>query len=887
VQGKSLAHYRVEEQIGAGGMGEVWRAHDSKLKRDVALKVLPEQLSRDPERMARFQREAQVLASLNHPNIAAIYGLEEGDGRRALVLELIDGPTLADRLQSGAIPRDEALGIAAQIAEALEAAHEQGIVHRDLKPANVKVTPEGVVKVLDFGLAKALEDPASDTDLSNSPTLTTPATLQGVILGTAAYMSPEQARGHSADKRSDIWSFGVVLFEMLTGRRLFTGETVSDTLASVLKTDPPWDSLPADTAPRLRRLLRRCLEREAKQRLRDIGDVRITIGEVLAGDVGEESVLLEAAPPSPRHWAALGTGFVVTAVAAASLAWWLKPAPEVPLRKFEIPVADLSTSVSDGSTHAISPSGTKLVFVSGKKLWVRELDQVEARELDGTEGALKPFWSPDEQWIAYGAGESLWRTPAAGGKPLLICELDDRYYAAGGGIWTSDGRIIFTHGDGAIQEVPAQGGDPVPIVEAEAEIEDDFHNVTPIPGGFAFVVHRTEGFDTIDAIVDGRRGRIVQLPGQSVHYPVWSSSGHILFDRSPDNSGVWAIPFSPSSLEPTGEAFLVAANATQPSVSTDGTLVYATGAVETVLQLAVVGRNGVVQQPVGAPSLVSTFPAVSPNGQYVAIAVEEVGNRDIWVHDLVRQTRTRLTFADGDEFFNSWSPDGRSIYYCSGSGSADFKIHRKSLDGTEEEEVWRGLAPSVSPDGEHLVYVDWDTPGQGTINLYRLPLGGPAPAEGENPRVLLSQVNGAHGGPRVSPDGRLIAFSTTESGRAEVYLKRFPSGPGKWQVSVNGGQWPHWSADGAELFFAQADSLLSVSVETTPEVRLGNPGVVLVRDRLPMTLPFGWAPSFDVMPDGDSFVIALPPETREEDVVERLPSLVVTQNWFAEFQAKK
>ena len=447
--GQTISHYRVLEKLGAGGMGEVYRATDTKLNRDVALKVLPEEFARDTDRMARFKREAQVLASLNHPNIAAIYGLEEADGIRCLVLELIEGPTLAEHIAAEPLPTEEALNIARQIAEALEAAHEKGIIHRDLKPANVKVTPEGTVKVLDFGLAKALEDGPSSIDISKSPTLSVAATQAGVILGTAAYMSPEQARGQAVDKRADIWAFGVVLYEMLSGKQTFQGETISDTLAAVLRAEVDWSTLPGDTPASIRKLLRRCLTRDRKQRLQAIGEARIAIEEHLADPAGSSVMMTGAALAGPQPawrralpWVLLGAMTLIAALALLTL--WRGGETKRGLIRLSANVSgEERLNTDQGAAAVLSPDGKRLAYVAGagsdRMLYLRSLHQLEGEPLSGTEGAFAPFFSPDGQWVAFFAANNLKKVSVQGGAPLTLCETQ----ASRGGTWSNDGTIVF------------------------------------------------------------------------------------------------------------------------------------------------------------------------------------------------------------------------------------------------------------------------------------------------------------------------------------------------------------------------------------------------------------------------------------------------------------
>jgi hypothetical protein len=552
---KKLSSYEVVEKIGAGGMGEVYRARDTKLGRDVALKILPEAFARDAERLGRFEREARLLASLNHPNIASIYGLENADSTHFLVLELVDGEDLSKRIARGAVPVDEALGIARRIAEALEAAHEQGVVHRDLKPGNVVTDADGAVKVLDFGLAKALDADASDvTDLSHSPTMVTGSTVQGVILGTAAYMSPEQARGKRVDKRADIFAFGCVLFELLTGKRCFTGETVSDTLASILAREPEWEDLPKQTPPALERLLRRCLMKDSKQRLRDIGEARIAIDKIAAGNTGADAV--EAAPPqaagkkrSLLPWTLAAALALVVVFTGAS--YVRRPADQAPVVRAFIPPADDSpfelSSLHPGPA-AVSPDGTKIAFSARDKngatvLWIRHLDQIEARPFPGSEGAGYPFWSPNGKSIGFFANAKLKRVDSGGGPPLTLCDAP----VGKGGSWNEEDVILFAPSfNGPIHRVAAAGGESQPVTEVDADHGQNSHRFPHfLPDGrhylfFARAAVATGGDGTGSAVylgsLDGEPAReLFRCQSQSVY-----ASGYLLFLRE---SALMARPF--------------------------------------------------------------------------------------------------------------------------------------------------------------------------------------------------------------------------------------------------------------------------------------------------------------------------------------------------------
>ncbi|MDH5626792.1 MAG: serine/threonine-protein kinase, partial [Candidatus Krumholzibacteria bacterium] len=590
-----LGNYEVIEKIGAGGMGEVYRARDTRLGRDVALKLLPAVFADDPDRLGRFEREARLLAALNHPHIAAIYGLEHAEGKRFLVLELVQGDDLSTRIAQGPIALEEALPIARDIAEALEYAHEQGIVHRDLKPANIKLTPEGRVKVLDFGLAKALEsEDGTDPRLSQSPTvLASSPTIAGVILGTAAYMSPEQARGKSVDKRADVFAFGAVLYEMLTGSQAFVGDTVSDTLASVLKTQPDAAALPDNTPRVIRELLRRCLEKDAKLRLRDIGEARIAIDTARHAGPDEAGGAAAAAAPvdgAARFRANLVWGVATLAIAAAAFfaSRLVTPARhDAPLRKLAIAVDDTDGGMS-AMRLALSPDGQRIAYIANDRLWVRELSSLEPAEIPGTEKAEIPFWSPDGTQIGYRIGSTFYRVSASGGKGTVVSATSESFTGGSGAAWTQDDRIVFTTGAKGILEVPALGGDPVEIVPKLPD-ETDIHEPSVLPGGrgYLFVSHlQSGGPRDLVVFANGERKTLLSLPNQRLWTPRYASTGHILFRRTPTNSGIWALPFSLSSLEATGEPFLVALDGSEPCPGPGGLLLYRAGGGVASMQFA-------------------------------------------------------------------------------------------------------------------------------------------------------------------------------------------------------------------------------------------------------------------------------------------------------------
>jgi len=888
--GKIFAHYKILDKLGAGGMGEVWRATDSRLGREVALKLLPEAFAKDAERMARFHREAQVLASLNHPNIAAIHGLETEGDTSALALELVEGPTLGDRLRAEALSADEALAIAVQIAEAVEYAHESGVMHRDLKPENVKIDGHGRVKVLDFGLAKALtDDPASSgSDLSSptiSPAITSPVitgalTGANVILGTAAYMSPEQARGQAVDKRADIWSFGVILFEMLTRRRLFEGETVSDTLASVLKTEIPWDRLPADTPPRVVRLLRRCLERKPKERLRDMGDVRLLLREAMEGKFPEAPAAAVAGEPARHRPWLLPVAIVASAVVAAAAVWSFRSPPEPPLRKFA-----LAHSAQAGSPNdtAVAPDGSAVVFAQRGELHIRDFREFQDRELVSGKDLDGLFWSPDGEWIGYGADNALWKIRRTGGEPVRLSPLSgkERFDRVAGAAWGDDGRIVFASGDGGLWSVPDRGGD-VSVVAAPGEGVSDFHHASGLPGGAGWlvVVHRAAGtYDTIAAILpDGSRRDILHVPGEQLFDPWWSPTGHVLYSRA--NLGVYAVAVKAGEWTATGEPFLVASGYGWLSVGRDGTLAMrrsrAGGAHRT---LALVDRTGKVVRSFPPAQGWRRWPKLAPDGSQILAAINDDENDDLWLVDVERGTRQRVTDDEGTVWSGIWSADGQEIVYVVSDASTVLIRSRPANGVGEPRDLFPGRSIRPSPDGRWFLTTRRDTSTIGNSNdVWLIPA-----AEGAGEARPLVQTPASEQDPEPSPGtDPFLAYVSDRTGRSEVYLTTYPESRGTWPVSVGGGSEPSWRGDGRELYFSNGDSVLVAEVRTVDGLpKPGKPTLLFVR---PDAGRLGSA-AYSACPseDGELFAISM---EEEREVDESPVSIVVVQNWFEEFRER-
>jgi len=881
--GSNLKHFQITDALGAGGMGEVWRARDTKLEREVAVKLLPEAVAKDPERLSRFQREARTLASLNHPNIASIYGLEDADDRMLLILELVEGEGLDQRIARGPVPIDEALAIARQIAEALEAAHGQGIVHRDLKPANVKITPGGRVKVLDFGLAKAFEPAADAPDLTRSPTLTAHMTAAGVVLGTAAYMSPEQARGVEVDKRADIWAFGCVLYEMMAGQQPFRGDTVSDVLASILKESPDSSALPANTPRRLRRLLDRCLTKDRRQRLHDIADARIEIDEILEG--GEAAQPATEVEPGARRrlrlWQVAAGVLLLSTLATGWLALRTGPEPREVVRAFIPAAADTSFSLdpSGPGVVALSPDGRNLAFAAADKggkilLWVRRIGDLTARPLPGTDNAAYPFWSPDSRFLAFYSDGRLRKIDAAGGPPVTICEAEN----GKGGSWNEAGQILFAPAHNTpISLVSAAGGEPRAVTELPEGVVGHRFPLWLDDDRFLFLARSVAGAASdrimVGSIGTPTAGREVLAAASNVAV----ASGRLLFVRE---GILMAQPFDTGRAEVTGDAVPVAEDVLYMggarwgvfSASQTGRLTYLTGAVQRESELVWVDGTGRVISQLGAGVLHRDV-RLSPDGLSVAAEVidETNGTSDIWIYDVRRGLRTRFTFDAAMDWWPAWSPDGKRIAFAS-DRSGKNGIYVKPVGGSEEvdlvlEDAERDIGPEAwSPDGRWLVHISLVSADKSDLWALNMETG---------ERVPVAATSFAESSPAISPDGRWIAFSSDESGEGEVYVTSFPQPTRHWQVSTGGGDYPRWNGDGSTLFFVRGDGeLMSAEVEGSGDAFVVGKLSELFRwDRPP---GFRWP--YDVDVSGDRFLI-----NRGGAATESAP-LTLVLNWDAELE---
>jgi Tol biopolymer transport system component len=892
--GTRLGPYEILSLLGAGGMGEVYKARDTRLGRDVALKILPQSFTHDPDRIVRFRREAQLLAALNHPHIAQIHGLDEANGTQFLVLELVDGEGLDKRIARGPIPFDDALGIAAQVADALDAAHERGIIHRDLKPANIALTKSGQVKVLDFGLAKATEAPsATSSDLTNSPTIMSHATMTGVgvILGTAAYMSPEQAKGRAADKRSDIWAFGCVLFEMLTGKHAFEcGDSVSDAIAAVLKNDPDWKTLAADTPITIRRLLRRCLEKDRAKRLDSAADARLEID-----DVGAEPA--ERAPVVSSRVARLGKGaawavgaMTVVAIILVAALWVRWSEDPKPIRRFAI---DLEGALMVGrSGLAISPDATHLVYAANQQLYVRAMDQLVPAPIKDTVGAQNAFFSPDSQWIGFWQNNRLKKVPLSAGATFELCPAPNPI----GVSWSPDGMILYGALDG-IYQVSSNGGEPKRIIAVDPQKEivnsprmlpDDktvLFSVASLASG-RLSDDLWDSAQIVAAVVGSSERKVIAQGGRDARY---LPTGHLVYVRK---GALLAVPFNLKTLTARGSPIpvvdgiqqgvggvsfgSVTGSNTQLSISDTGVLVYVPvdiGALNRTLTW--VDRHG-REAPLRVPNRAYVYPRISPDGRRLALDIRDQ-ERDIWIWDFARETMTRFTFDSRADTFPVWTRDGTGIFWsrvgkgvfaqdASGSGSAE-RLIESGLNVISTE--------SLSPDGTRLVF------NVSTAQSYDIRMLDLASKQVDD---LLAQPGVNELNAEVSPDGRWLTYASDESGHYQVYVCPFPKvSGGKWQISESGGTRPLWSPDGKELFYlAPPDgmpAMMAVSVDTASTFHATN------ATRL-FSGPYFTAlngRTYDISPDGQRFLMV---KAAGEPAASSFPKVVVIENWFEELQRR-
>jgi serine/threonine protein kinase len=883
--GTIIGTYRIVEQIGAGGMGEVYRAQDTKLGRSVALKVLPQAFAADSERLSRLEREARVLAALNHSNIAGIYGLEDANGTRALVMELVEGETLRERIAHGPMPITEVLPIACQICEALAAAHDQGIIHRDLKPANIKIAANGVVKVLDFGLAKALIGDGSSRDLSLALTVTDAGTQEGLVLGTPAYMSPEQARGRPVDKRTDIWAFGCVLFEMLTGRMTFSGETVSDTAAAVLEREPAWHLLPASTPPRVRDVLRRCLQKDVGRRMRDIGDVRLEISEAIHQPSGEVPTSGLARRRSLRLWQSLAALMTLLVVIAAG--WAVGSRSTGPATRLETSLPDVTIP---GSYLSVSPDGRKLaVIVPGLGLWFRDFSAVEWRHIPGSDNSHSAFWSPDSRFLAFGVQNQLKKVDTFGGPPETLCTVPGD--ADGSGSWSRDGVIIFGNwGGGAggpVWKVSQAGGTAAALTEVDTSKGERYHTWPVfLEDGKHFLYFRSGPSDVAGIYAGSLTARPADQSRDRILPSLLTATyarGYLFFLRGATLLGQ---PFDTRSLRLTDAPIEVAENVPVTwygtgvvSVSPGGTLAYPTALPSVKRQLAWLDRQGHTLSTIGAPGFLDEGVTLSPDGKRAVVrdAYMYTLPGDLWTVDLSSGHRMRLTFRGNAYSPGVWSPHGDRVAYA--GGNLGDTIYEKSSTGIGDEKellkepLTRHFVTSWSSDGRFLLYHTENTPNTG-YDVWALPL------EGERKPVLLLGTTDQEWAAQFSPDMKWIAYASSElPGGAELFVRPFvvsasgrPGlGEGKWQVSTEGGYWPRWRSDKEIVFLGDFRTSLMNVIATTVDTS-GSAFKTGTSQRLFTRSGSG---AWDVTPDGQRFLMAVPPATQPAAPA----SIKVILNW--------
>ena len=883
--GTTLGPYQVTAKIGEGGMGEVYHARDTKLDRDVALKVLPEAFTSDPDRLARFEREAKVLASLNHPNIGSIYGLEEAEGVRALVLELVEGPTLADRIKQGAIPIDEALPIAKQIAAALEAAHEQGVIHRDLKPANIKVKDDGTVKVLDFGLAKAFQPDASGPGLSQSPTisLTAAATQMGMVIGTAAYMAPEQASGKAVDKRADVWAFGCVLYEMLTGTRPFVGDNVSKTLAHVIAIDPDWSTLPKHVPPVLGTFLRGCLEKDPRERVRDIGDVRLAMKGAFETMASTPSA--PVAVPQLQVWrrpATIAAAVLVSLAVGGVAVWSLTrpgPPPAAPVVRFSVPLgAEQAFTRSGRHLVALSPDGTQLVYQADSQLYLRRLDQLEATAIPGTRegGGRSPFISPDGEWVGFYAGGQLKKVAMSGGAAVTLGDVTNPW----GVSWGADDMILIGQGPEGIWRVPGTGGTPEVVITIEDG--ESAHGPQMLPGGeWVLFSLQPQGVGTWDAaqivvqsLVTGERVVLIE-EGRDARYV---ETGHLVYAL---NGVLFAVAFDRDAREVLGAPVplvegvrdTTVTGAVHFSVARNGALVYVPGSAGggDVVTLVWVGRDG-DEERLPAPPRAYDRPRVSPDGTRVAVDIAEGDNTDVWIWDLARETLTQLTFDDGVDALPLWTPDSaRVVFRSSREGGGLFW---KAADGTGQvERLKDGAArPSAWAADGRLIFEQESPRDIGVLTM-----------EGERTVEMLLDAAFAETAPALSPDGRWLAYTSLETGAPLIYVRPFSNiDDGPWNVSLGVGRRAVWSPDGRELFYRGQTDLMVAQIETEPTFSSRTPEPLFSLSSYG-SLGAGAGRRYDLAPGGQRFLMRKSGRTQAagDDVFN---GLIFIENWFEELK---
>jgi serine/threonine-protein kinase len=870
--GQMMLHYRLVGKLGEGGMGVVWKAVDTTLDREVAIKILPDAFAGEAERLARFDREARVLASLNHPHIAGIHGIHEFEGRPFLSMELVPGEDLSAVLERGPLPLERTLKIMREVAEALEAAHENGIVHRDLKPANVRLTADGKAKVLDFGLAKAY-DPATASDPMRSATMTSAGTVAGLILGTAAYMSPEQASGQPTDRRADIWSFGVMLHEMLSNERLFAGETISHTLADVLRAPIVLDDLPEGTPPALRRLIERCLERDPLRRLRDMGEARIAIEDVLAdphkedGGTSAVTVTNAAAPASRLPWIVAGMAIVV---AVAGFVWnGLGPAPATELTRrtaLEIPNSG-GTRQGDGQAVAVSPDGRAVITVGGytdQLLFRREVNDFEVRPIEGSAAGRNPFFSPDGEWIAFLTASELFKIRSTGGARIKIADVSS---VPAGLAWADDGHIYYGLG-GTLLRVSEDGGEPERVLSEEAQGELRLNLPFVVAGSNLLLCNTPNAPDTAGRLfaIDLKTGTLKDLKSLGSN-PRYLPTGHLLYAQG---DRVFVATFDLDKVEITGAPTPVHPRAwvdqgqIQMDISPEGTVVYLPATRGETQALVNVDMQGTVTPllPDGLPFISLNDPRISPDGRRLFISTE---GGAIWMVDLDTQTPTLMSETG---FYPLWSPDGQAMVFATSRGDS-YDVYYRPVDLSEPERLLLDEANNLRTmdwTAQNLLVIRDEIKDKGMdLKVYMDPLDpGSAVPLLEGPDDELA--------PEVSTDGKWMVYVSDYSGRDEIYVTTFPKAGARIQISTKGGNSPTWSPDGTTIYYFEGRQLMAVSVETEPRLRVTGREVLFEGNYV----QYRWSRQYDIHPDGDHFILVKNPARGNVEIV---------TNWFDELRS--
>lgn len=889
--GKSLAdRYEIIRELGKGGMGEVYLAEDANLKRQVAIKVLPQKFALDKERLARFEREARLLASLNHPNIATIHGLEKSDGQQFLVMELVEGDTLAERINKSPIPLDEALEICHQISEGLESAHEKGIIHRDLKPANIKITPERKVKILDFGIAKAFQGEPDETDSSNFAAITDEMTRPGMILGTAAYMSPEQAKGKEAHKQTDIWAFGCILYECLTGKRAFGGETISETLASILKDELDTKALPSLTPWNITNLLHRCLAKDLKERLHDISDARIEIVQAIREPQTFETPKYDAA--NKVGWKPalilILAGLVIGAVIVGLLIRGLRPkmTPQQASRfSIVLPQDQKLTSLGRHSV-ALSPDGKFLVYSANNQLYMRPLNQLQLISIQGTEGisasvneARNPIFSPDGKWVGYFADFTLRKIPISGGMPIDLCECSRPPYGAN---WELDDTIVFGQGEDGIWRVPASGGTPEVLIKVNSDKHEIAHGPQMLPQGnyVLFTLSTSTVWDeaqiVVQSIESGDR-KILIDKGTDARYV---TTGHIVYAKA---GAIWAVPFDVNRLELTGDKVLLPIRGVHQSTSGTGTAQFCFSPFGTFAYIprseAVSTRNLLWVDRTGKQELLTEQggeyyrPRISPDGKRVVVEQSIGDNSSIWVYELNRKEPFRLTIDSSDSFWPVWMPDGERIIFSSHRRGDSGTLFLMSSTGGESQQLTESgfqYCPTISPDSKIIAFHDKDLPR----DIWTVPVDGK-----QKPQIFV-QTEFDDSYPMFSPDGRWIAYQSNSPGMMQIFVKEYPNGITRQITSSGRNRYPVWSADGDELFFVNQSEdipfrMMVAAIETDPHLSWSDPkmlfegaGVMLTDTR-----------NYDIHPNGQRFLLV---DEIDQEVDDQQINIII--NWFDELK---